>query len=142
MADQGLANSIFAVHEFIAITSAVAEEVTIYFPVIPVLDASNFTITLSSNGITTNTAMLANRGSHSEVPFPGIMILECFIGKYTRGTNFGQVSAKWAFQNPILLPPKINVVVSSKNVQVLTACVIPVISNAPVALNTTVHFMV
>src|SRR5687767_11887794 len=104
---------------FITVPSPVTKEITIHFTVIPVYHASQLAVTFACHSITTDATLLANRRCTCEIPFSGIMLFERFVGKYSCWTNLSKVAAERAFQYTILLPAEVDVVMRTKNIQVV-----------------------
>src|SRR5262245_54207487 len=89
-----LADTVFCIDKFISEPSAIAEKVTVHFAVVPVADHPQRTIAFTGNGIASNTAVLTDGRRHGQIPLACIMLLECFIGKYARRTDFSKVATE------------------------------------------------
>ena len=86
--------------------------------------------------------MNTHRGSISQIPFACKMFLQCFISKNACRANFNKITAEFIFKSSVFMPPKINMIPGSKNIQVLSSCIVPVKPYTPVTLNAAVHLMI
>src|SRR5665213_2424586 len=86
--------------------------------------------------------MTANRGSHSQIPFPRVVAPQRFIGENTRRTDFDKVTRELVFENSVFAAAKINGVLDTKRVQVVSSGVFAVKPHAAVALYASVHLVI
>jgi len=70
------------------------------------------------------------------------MAFERLVGKDPGRAYLDKITAEFVFENAILMPAKVYVVMRGKDIEITPACVIPVKSDAPVTLNAAVHFVV
>jgi hypothetical protein len=70
------------------------------------------------------------------------MFFQGFVCKDPRGTYLNEVPAEFVFKRAIMAAAEINPVCRSEYIKILSACIIPVESHAPVTLDAAVHYMV
>ena len=99
--EQRLADTPFAVDEFVAKPSTVTQEVAVYFVVVAVDDAAERPVALARVRVAAETTVHANRRSELLVPLARVMMLQGFVGEHTGGTDFHQVAAEFILQHAI-----------------------------------------
>ena len=140
--DKRFCYPVCTINEFIAIPALITKEIAIHIAVIPVHNTTQLAVPLPGYYIASQAAVMTNRRSSGEIPFAGIMFFKRFIGKYTRGAYFGQVTAERALQYPVFFSSKINMVMRPEHIQIIASCIIAVKPYTTVALYAPVHFMV
>ncbi|CAH0326610.1 hypothetical protein SRABI106_04716 [Rahnella aquatilis] len=138
---QWFLRTIFQVHVAITETTAVAQEVMVYGTVITVFDTTQFAVTLTRAGVTTNRTLLTDAWRKLHVPFTVITFRVRFIGEYAGRTHFDQVTGELAFQRTIVRTAKIDVVVCAINTQIGAVRVILGVTDTAITGDTAVDFV-
>lgn len=86
--------------------------------------------------------MDANRRCRCEVPLARIVLLECPVREHACRTNFSEVPTKFTFEDAVTAATKIHPVGRRICIKIVTARVVFIEPNAPIALNATVHFVI
>src|SRR5208283_672890 len=86
--------------------------------------------------------MYTHGRSRLQVPFTCIMAFERLVGEHPGRADLHEITAEFVFQNAVLVPAEVYVVVRSQDLEVTPPCVVPVKSDAPVTLDTAVHFVI
>src|SRR5690606_23949205 len=88
------------------------------------------------------TAVNTYRRCRREIPLARIVLFKGFIRKHACRTHFSQVATEFILKNTIITPAKVDAISGCKRIQIMTARVILVEAHAPIALYTSVHFMI
>ena len=136
-----LTRTVFQVHVAIAETTAVAEEVVVNGTVVTVFDTTQLAVTLTRAGVTAEGTLLADAWRKLHVPFTVVTLGVGFIGEYACRADFYQVTGEFAFQHAVFRTTEVDVIVRAIHAQILTVCVIFVVTHAAVAGDAAVHFV-
>src|SRR5207248_5175879 len=109
---------------------------------IAVYNSAQQPITLAHTRVAADSTMDANRWGHLQIPLPRMVVFQCCIGKYARGTDFHEVSAELVFEDPIFKSAKVDYVPKPERIQVVASRVLTVEAHAPLALDAAVHLMI
>jgi len=105
-------------------------------------DSPQHSISGARRCVAPNPAMHADRRSIFHVPLARVMAAKRFIGEHARGTDFSKIAAERIFQNSVLGSPEIDGIMNCEDIEIAPSGVIPIIADAPVALDAAIHFMI
>ncbi|MNM06123.1 hypothetical protein D3C81_161320 [compost metagenome] len=136
-----LTRTVFQIHIAIAETTTVAEEVVVNGTVVTVFDTTQFAVALTRAGVTAEGTLLADAWRKLHVPLTVITLGVRFVGEYAGRADFYQVAGEFAFQRTVFRTTKVDVVMCAIHAQILTVCIIFVVTHTAVAGDAAVHFM-
>ena len=109
--------------------------------VVTVFDTTQFAVTFTRAGVTAKGALLADAWRKLHVPFTVVTFRVGFIREYAGRTDFYQVTGEFAFQRTVFRTTEVDVVMRAIYAQILTVCIIFVVTHAAVAGDAAVHFV-
>ena len=136
-----LTRTVFQVHIAIAETTAVAQEVMVYGTVVTVFDTTQFAVALTRAGVTAQRTLLADAWRKLHVPLTVVTLGVGFIREYAGRADFYQVTGEFALKRTVFRTTEVDVVMCAIHAQILTVCVIFVVTHAAVAGDAAVHFV-
>ena len=121
-----LADPPFAVDEFIAVSSPVAEEIAVYLPVVPVAYAPQVAVPLAGDGVAAEAAMDADGRGRPQVPLARIMAREGLVGRRRRWGRPRRDYRKGAFQRAVRGATEKDTVAGGKSAEIVASRVVVV----------------
>ena len=109
--------------------------------VVTVFDTTQFAVTFTRAGVTAKGTLLADAWRKLHVPFTVVTFRVGFIREYAGRTDFYQVTGEFAFKGTVFRTTEVDVVMRAIYAQILTVCIIFVVTHAAVAGDAAVHFV-
>ena len=78
-------------------------------------------VAFAADNVAPGPAMDADRRSRLQIPFPNVMLSECFVGKHSGWTNLGEIAAELAFKHAVGGTAEINIVVGAEYIEIATS---------------------
>src|SRR5680860_224624 len=136
-----LARPVGAIDVAVAETSAIAQEITIEFAVIAILDASNLAVAFPRADIAAHRALMADAGRELHIPLANVAVRVGLVSEHAGGAHFSQVAGKRALQNAFFVTPEIQVVIRAEDTEISASSIIVVEAHAAIAVNAAIHLM-
>ena len=140
-AHTGLANAPLVIHEVRAEAPPVAQEVSVHFAVVAVVDALEHTVAFRRKGVAAHRAVRTNGRGGLQVPLAGVDLGERLVREHAGGAHLHQIAGELALQHAVLLAPEEHARARAERLQIFAAGVVPVVANAAVAGDAAVHLV-
>ena len=113
----------------------------VYGTVVTVFDTTQFAVALTRAGVTAERTLLADAWRKLHVPLTVVTLGVGFIREDAGRADFYQVTGEFAFQHAVFRTAEVDVVMCAIHAQILTVCIVFVVTHAAVAGNAAVHFV-
>ena len=130
-----------AVNEIDAETASIAQEIAVDLTVVAVVYPFHTAISLTRKDVAANRTTGADAWCRAKVPFAGVVLRKRLVGKDTGWTDLDQITAEFAFQNPIGFAPKVHAGARTEGLEIRAAGIVSVVAHATVTSNTAVHLV-
>src|SRR6185295_3914783 len=139
--EQRLAYPLFTINELITIAPSVAKKVAIDVVIETITNAPQRTVAFARNRVAPQSTMHTYRRCGLQIPFARVMLLQRLVCEYPRWANFHQVAAEFILQSAILMPAEIDVIVRGKYIEVASARIVTIKTDAAITLDATIHLV-
>ena len=109
--------------------------------VVAVFDTTQFAVALTRAGVAAERTLLADAWRKLHVPLTVVTLGVGFIREDAGRADFYQVTGEFAFQYAVFWTTEVDVVMCAIHAQILTVCIVFVVTHAAVAGDAAVHFV-